>query len=151
MRERNEKNNVGGSAMIVGIGSDIIDIRRLEKIAKQFGKKFESRVFTAAEIARADARGRRGSKERNAILAKRFAAKEACAKALGTGIGQGANWKDISVSNAKNGAPRLALSGAAAKKLKKLIPVNMKAELHVSLSDDYPLAQAFVVISAVDL
>lgn len=133
--------------MILGIGSDIIDIRRIEKLLSRSGSKFEKRVFTEDELKRADTRGRSSEKARAAILAKRFAAKEACAKALGTGLGKKAKWTDISVSNKKNGAPRMILTGDAAKQLKKMVPKGMRAEVHVSIADDYPFAQAFVVIS----
>lgn len=135
--------------MIIGIGNDIVDIRRIEKSILRFGTRFEERVFTATEIAMANLRGRSGIKGKTSSLAKRFAAKEACAKALGTGIGQGIKWREISVSNLAEGTPCLTLSGKALARLVKITPGGMKAQLNLSMSDEYPLAQAFVVISAV--
>ena len=128
--------------MILGIGSDIVDIRRIEKLCSRFGSRFENRIFTTSEIARADVKG----KTRFATLAKRFAAKEACAKALGTGIGK-IKWQDIQVSNLPAGAPCLTLSGNAATILKQRTPEGNIARIHVSLADDYPMAQAFVIVS----
>lgn len=135
--------------MIIGIGTDLIDIRRVEKSLKRFGSAFEERMFTEAEIARANGKGRAGMKYRASILAKRIAAKEAFAKALGTGIGKHANWKEIEVINLANGEPSLRLHGAARERLKKITPRGRKAQLHLSMTDEYPFAQAFVVISCV--
>lgn len=135
--------------MILGIGSDIVDIRRIEKAILRFGRKFEERLFTDEEIGWANVRGQSSARARCAVFAKRFAAKEACAKALGTGIGQNAKWVEISVSNSRSGAPTLSLSGNAARQLQKITPAGMKAQVNISLSDEYPIAQAFVVISAV--
>ncbi len=132
--------------MILGIGTDIVDIRRIEKLYLRFGNKFEHRVFSAVELAHADRRGKAGTKARAAILAKRFAAKEACAKALGTGIGK-ISFHEIVVSRNAEGAPQIVLSGFAASYLKGRTPEGMAAAIHVSLADDYPVAQAFVVIS----
>jgi holo-[acyl-carrier protein] synthase len=133
--------------MILGIGSDIVDIRRIEKLFLRFGSRFESRVFRLSEIARADIKGRSGERARFSSLAKRFAAKEACAKALGTGIGR-ISWHDMLVSNLPSGAPCLTLSGNAEAVLKGLTPEGSAARIHLSLADDYPVAQAFVIISA---
>lgn len=136
--------------MIIGIGSDITDVRRIEKALVRFGARFEQRIFTPAEIATADQRGRASIKGRASSLAKRFAAKEACAKALSTGIGQqGVEWRDIAVENLPGGAPQLVLTGRAKQIMEAMIPQGMLARVHLSLADEYPMAQAFVVISAV--
>jgi holo-[acyl-carrier protein] synthase len=138
--------------VILGIGSDLIDIRRIEKTLQRFGKRFESRVFTDSEMKKADNRGSKaGAKIKAATLAKRFAAKEACSKALGTGIRQGVYWRDMRVTNLASGKPTLSLSGEAAEHLKRLAPQGMKAQIDLTMTDDYPLAQAFVIISAVPL
>lgn len=138
--------------MILGIGSDICDIRRIEKSLARFGEAFEKRVFTAGEQAKA--RRRAGGGNRNGMAstyAKRFAAKEALGKALGTGVGAGGGiyWRDIEVVNLPSGKPTVALSGGAQKALEYLTPKNHHAVIHLSLVDEYPLAQAFVVIEAV--
>jgi len=148
MYNKNEKVNGGSKEVILGIGSDLVDMRRIEKLCARFGKKFEKRIFTANEIATADNRGKAGTKAKASSLAKRFAAKEACAKALGTGISGGITWQDISISNHISGAPLLTLSGMAAKRLKKLTPSGMTAQINLTIADEYPTAQAFVVISA---
>jgi len=136
--------------MILGIGSDICDIRRIEKALAKHGQRFEERVFTAGEQGKA--KSRKGGKRNSAAgtYAKRFAAKEACGKALGTGVGSGGGifWKDIEVINLPSGKPTLKLSGNARKALEYLTPKGMKADIHVSLVDEYPIAQAFVVIEA---
>jgi holo-[acyl-carrier protein] synthase len=129
--------------LIVGIGSDLSDIRRVEKTLERFGDRFTHRVFTETERARAERKGGRASS-----YAKRFAAKEACAKALGTGIRRGVFWRDMGVVNLRSGQPTLALSGGAATRLAELVPAGMTPFIHVSLTDDYPYAQAFVVIEA---
>jgi holo-[acyl-carrier protein] synthase len=129
--------------MILGIGTDIIDIRRIERVLKRHGTRFLKRVFTEEERAYAESRPRNYA----AALAKRFAAKEACAKALGTGLGQGVSWQDIGVVRQKFGPPSLTLKGKAAKHLARLTPAGHSAGVHVSLTDDYPQALAFVVIS----
>lgn len=134
--------------MILGIGSDLSDIRRIEKTCERFGERFENRVFSAVEIATANRKGKAGARAKAASLTKRFAAKEACAKALGTGISRGISWRDISVSNLPSGAPTLVLSGKAAEKLKQLTPPGMTAQINLTMTDEYPIAQAFVVISA---
>ena len=130
--------------MIVGLGSDLIDIRRIEKTLDRFGERFIRRVFTDVERQKSDRR-----RERAASYAKRFAAKEACAKALGTGLNGGVFWRDMGVVNAPSGKPTMALSGGAAARLKSLVPAEMAPVIHVTLTDDWPMAQAFVIIEAV--
>ena len=131
--------------MIIGIGSDIIDIRRIERSVDRFGERFLNRVFTEGERAKAESRRRSID-----TYAKRFAAKEACAKALGTGIYRGVTWKQIEVVNLKGGKPTLRLMGAAAERLEELTPSTLNTLVHVTLTDDHPWAQAFVVIEAVE-
>lgn len=131
--------------MIVGLGSDLVDIRRIEGSLDRFGSRFIERLFTETERAASE---RRHGAARAAAYAKRFAAKEAAAKALGTGFAEGLGWRDIEVTNLASGAPRLGLSGGALPLLARLIPAGHHPWLHVSLSDDYPLAQATVIISA---
>jgi holo-[acyl-carrier protein] synthase len=135
--------------MILGIGSDLIDIRRIEKSLARFGARFEGRVFAESELRKADSRPEAGNVSRAATLAKRFAAKEACAKALGTGFRHGVFWKDMVVFNQPSGKPGLRLSGAAAQHLETLTPCGMKAQIDLTMTDEYPMAQAFVIISAV--
>lgn len=134
--------------MIIGIGSDLIDIRRVEKVIARHGERFLGRIFTDAERARAE---RRAANHRShiATYAKRFAAKEACSKALGTGIRQGVWWRDMGVVNLRGGKPSMALTGGALERLNKLIPTGHIAQIDLSITDDWPLAQAFVIISAV--
>lgn len=137
--------------MIIGIGSDICDIRRIEKTLERHGERFENRVFTKSE--REKARSRKGG-VRNGMAstyAKRFAAKEALGKALGTGVGGGGGifWKDIEVINLPSGKPTLKLTGNAKKVLDYLTPKGTKAEILITLVDEYPIAQAFVVIQAI--
>ena len=131
--------------MIIGIGSDIIDIRRIERSVERFGERFLNRVFTSVEREKAESRRRRID-----TYAKRFAAKEACAKALGTGIYRGVTWKQMEVVNLPGGKPTLHLSGAAADRLVELTPSTLNPLVHLTLTDDHPWAQAFVVIEAVD-
>lgn len=130
--------------MILGIGSDLIDIRRIESILERHGDRFTARIFTAEERTKA---ARRGAPA--ATYAKRFAAKEACSKALGTGINSGVFFKDMGVVNLRSGQPTLTLTGGAQKRLNALVPAGMKPVIHLTMTDDYPLAQAFVVIEAV--
>ena len=130
--------------MIIGIGSDLIDIRRVEKSLERFGARFTERCFTEIERAKSD-----GRKNRAASYAKRFAAKEACSKALGTGFKRGVFMKDIGVVNAPSGAPTLALTGGAADRLAAMVPAGHKAHIHLTLTDDHPWAQAFVIIEAI--
>jgi holo-[acyl-carrier protein] synthase len=129
--------------MIIGIGNDITDIRRIEKIIERHGERFLSRIFTDVERARAERRAK--SIE---TYAKRFAAKEACSKALGTGMRGGVWWRDMGVVNLPSGRPTMKLTGGAAARLAKLVPPGYEADIHVSITDEYPLAQAFVIISA---
>jgi holo-[acyl-carrier protein] synthase len=134
--------------MIIGIGSDLIDIRRVEKVIERHGDRFLDRVFTDAERARA---GRRAKNHKMVVatFAKRFAAKEACSKALGTGIRQGVWWRDMGVVNLPGGRPTMKLTGGALARLNALIPQGCQAQIDLSITDDWPLAQAFVIISAV--
>jgi len=130
--------------MIIGIGSDIIDIRRIEKTIERHGDRFLDRIFTDTERLKSDHRAARA-----ASYAKRFAAKEACAKALGTGLNQGVFWRDMGVVNLPSGQPTMKLTGGAAERLKNLLPENHVAQIHLTITDDFPLAQAFVLISAI--
>ncbi|MBM2711314.1 holo-ACP synthase [Mesorhizobium caraganae] len=129
--------------MIIGIGSDLIDIRRIEKSLERHGQRFIQRIYTEVEQARSEGRGARA-----ASYAKRFAAKEACAKALGTGLAQGVFWRDMGVVNLPSGKPTMALTGGAAARLAKILPQGHKAAIHLTITDDFPLAQAFVIIEA---
>jgi holo-[acyl-carrier protein] synthase len=132
--------------VILGLGNDLIDIRRIERSLERFGDRFIERMFTPVERARAE----RGlPQSRPATYAKRFAAKEACAKALGTGFAQGVFWRDIGVVDLGGGRPGLALTGGAAAHLAALVPPGFVARLDLSMSDEYPLAEAVVAISAV--
>lgn len=129
--------------MIIGLGSDLIDIRRIERSLERHGDRFIERVFTDEERRRSESRG-----ARVASYAKRFAAKEACAKALGTGIANGVFWRDMGVVNLAGGMPTIELTGGAARRLKAMLPDGMRGVVHVTITDDYPLAQAFVVLEA---
>ncbi|ADV13932.1 holo-ACP synthase [Mesorhizobium sp. M7A.F.Ca.US.014.04.1.1] len=129
--------------MIIGIGSDLIDIRRIEKSLERHGQRFVQRIYTDIEQARSDNR-----RARAASYAKRFAAKEACAKALGTGLAQGVFWRDMGVVNLPSGAPTMALTGGAQARLAKILPKGYRAAIHLTITDDFPLAQAFVIIEA---
>ncbi len=129
--------------MIIGLGNDIIDIRRIEKTIEKHGQRFLDRVFTVVEQERSNQRH-----QTVASYAKRFAAKEACAKALGTGIGQGVSWTDMGVINLPTGKPTLLLTGGAARVLEELVPNDHQAQIDLSITDDFPMAQAFVIISA---
>ncbi|MEM7619622.1 MAG: holo-ACP synthase [Pseudomonadota bacterium] len=130
--------------MILGIGNDIIDIRRIEKSISRYGERFLDRVFTDIEREKSDKR-----RLRSASYAKRFAAKEACSKALGTGMSGGVFWKDMGVINLSSGKPSLELSGGAARALEKITPKGYKAQIDLAITDDFPQAQAVVIISAV--
>ncbi len=132
--------------MILGIGSDLSDIRRIEASLARFGDRFKQRVFTETERARSERKT-----DQAASYAKRFAAKEACAKALGTGIRRGVFWRDMGVVNMRSGQPTMALTGGAAARLAEITPAGMGAVIHVSLTDDHPYAQAFVIIEATPL
>lgn len=129
--------------MILGIGNDLIDIRRVEKTLERHGDRFTNRLFTTIEQAKSDKR-----RNRAASYAKRFAAKEACAKALGTGLSKGVFWKDMGVVNMLSGAPTMALTGGAAKRLAEITPDGMGASIHLTITDDFPMAQAIVIIEA---
>ena len=130
--------------MIIGIGNDLIDIRRVERTLERFGDRFINRIYTDVEQKKSEGRANRA-----ASYAKRFAAKEACSKALGTGFRKGVFWRDMGVVNLKGGKPTIALTGGAAKRLVELTPDGMEAQIDVSLTDEPPLAEASVIISAV--
>ena len=129
--------------MILGIGSDLANIDRIAAVLDRHGDRFRHRVFTPTELAKAARR-----KDEAGTLAKRWAAKEACSKALGTGLAMGISWKDMAVSNLESGQPVMALTGWAAERLAKMTPPGHHAIVHVTLTDDHPWAQAFVVIEA---
>jgi holo-[acyl-carrier protein] synthase len=135
--------------MIIGIGTDLCDIRRIQKTLERFGDRFRDRVFTAIEQERASARSGRGHNAAAGTYAKRFAAKEACSKALGTGLSMGMHWKDMGVVNKRTGEPTLRLTGGAAERLTALTPAGHRPVIHLTMTDEYPYAQAFVVIEAV--
>lgn len=130
--------------MIIGIGSDLIDIRRIEATLERFGNRFVQRLFTETEQRKSE-----GRRNRAASYAKRFAAKEACSKALGTGFRKSVYWRDLGVVNLRSGKPTMALTGGAALRLAAMTPKGMTAQIDLSITDDYPLAQAIVIISAV--
>lgn len=129
--------------MIIGFGSDLCDIKRIEKALTQFGDRFVQRCFTPTEQRRSDARAGRA-----ASYAKRFAAKEACAKALGTGLRHGVFWRDMGVVNLPTGQPTMALTGGAAKRLAEITPAGHITKISLTITDEYPLAQAMVIIEA---
>jgi holo-[acyl-carrier protein] synthase len=129
--------------VILGIGNDIIDIRRVERSIERWGNRFLDRIFTDVERAKSDRRAQRA-----ASYAKRFAAKEACAKALGTGLNAGVFWRDMGVVNLPSGKPTLRLTGGALKRLQAITPAGMAAQIDLTITDDFPLAQAIVIISA---
>lgn len=130
--------------MIIGIGNDLIDIRRIEKSLDRWGDKFAERLFTEVERAKSDRR-----RMRAASYAKRFAAKEACSKALGTGFRRGVYWRDLGVVNLPSGRPTMKLTGGALKILEEITPQGCSAQIDLTITDDWPLAQAIVIISAV--
>ena len=132
--------------MIVGLGSDLCDIRRIEQSLSRFGDRFTRRIFTETERARSERKADRASS-----YAKRFAAKEACAKALGTGMRAGVFWRDMGVVNLRSGQPTMALTGGAAARLTRLVPAGCRSVIHLSLTDEHPYAQAFVIIEALPL
>lgn len=129
--------------MIIGIGNDIISIERIENSLDRFGQRFVDRIFTEVEQKKSDRRLKRA-----ASYAKRFAAKEACAKALGTGLNQGVFWRDMGVVNKRSGAPTLQLTGGALARLEKITPDGMVADIQLTITDDDPTAQAIVIIQA---
>jgi holo-[acyl-carrier protein] synthase len=130
--------------MIIGLGSDLIDIRRIEKTLERHGERFMGRIYTEIERKKSDGRAQRA-----ASYAKRFAAKEACAKALGTGLRKGVFWRDMGVVNLTGGKPSLKLTGGALKRLQEITPPGHEAQIDLSITDDFPLAQAIVIISAI--
>lgn len=130
--------------MILGIGNDIIDIRRIAKTLECYGERFLLRVFTDVERAKSD-----GRVQRSASYAKRFAAKEACAKALGTGLRRGVYWRDMGVINLPSGRPTIRLTDGAALQLERITPAGFEARIDLTLTDDFPLAEAIVIISGV--
>ena len=130
--------------MIIGIGSDIIDIRRIEKTIERHGERFLARIYTDKERAKAD-----GRRNRIDTYAKRFAAKEACSKALGTGFRRGVFWRDLGVVNLPSGRPTMLLTGGALKQLQAITPKGYEARIDITLTDEWPTAQALVIISAV--
>ncbi|MEP0522281.1 MAG: holo-ACP synthase [Hyphomicrobiales bacterium] len=130
--------------MIIGLGNDLCDIRRIEKTLEKFDRRFIERIFTPLEIAKSEKRHQRA-----ASYAKRFAAKEACSKALGTGFRKGVFWRDMGVANLPSGKPTMILSGGALERLQSITPKGMSAQMDITITDDYPLAQAIVIITAV--
>ena len=129
--------------MILGVGTDIIDIRRLEKVLERFEERFLNRIYTDLERQKSENR-----KNRVASYAKRFAAKEVCSKALGTGFRQGVFWRDMGVMNLKGGKPTVVLTGGAAIRLADITPAGMTSKIDISMTDEPPIAEAFVIISA---
>ena len=130
--------------MIIGLGSDLIDIRRMERMLERYGQKFIERIFTDVEQLKSERRA-----ERAASYAKRFAAKEACAKALGTGLKHGVFWRDMGVVNLASGQPTMRLTGGALKRLQEITPSGLDPQISLTITDEYPMAQAIVMISAV--
>ncbi len=130
--------------MIIGLGNDMIDIRRIEKTLETYGDRFIMRIFTEIETRKSDRRAQRA-----ASYAKRFAAKEACSKALGTGFRRGVFWKDMGVVNEPSGRPTMVLNGGAAEQLARITPPGHVARIHLTITDDFPYAQAIVMIEAV--
>lgn len=130
--------------MILGVGNDIIDIRRIEKVIDRYDQKFIKRIFTDIEIEKSERR-----RNKAASYAKRFAAKEACSKALGTGIAQGVTWRDLGVINLPGGRPSFVLTGRAHEHMQAMTPDGFEPIIHLTITDDFPMAQAFVIISAI--
>lgn len=130
--------------MIIGIGNDMVDIRRIETTLSRFGDRFVERIFTATERTKSDKRVQRA-----ASYAKRFAAKEACSKALGTGFHRGVFWKDMGVVNLPSGKPTMELTGGAMRQLERITPSGYRAVVHLTITDDMPYAQAFVIIEGI--
>ncbi len=130
--------------MIIGIGNDVIDIRRIEATLERFGGRFIERIFTETEVRKSERRAARA-----ASYAKRFAAKEACSKALGTGFRAGVFWRDMGVVNEPSGKPTMVLTGGALIRLEELLPAGHAARIHLTITDDFPYAHAFVMIEAV--
>jgi holo-[acyl-carrier protein] synthase len=130
--------------MVIGLGNDIIDIRRIERTLERFGERFIQRVFTETEQRKSERR-----RDRAASYAKRFSAKEACSKALGTGFRKGVFWRDMGVVNLSSGKPTMQLTGGALARLEEITPAGMLAQIDLTLTDDHPMAQAIVLITAV--
>jgi holo-[acyl-carrier protein] synthase len=130
--------------MIIGIGSDLCDIRRIENSLEKFGDRFCDRIFTEIEKQRSNRKANRA-----ASYAKRFAAKEACAKALGTGMSHGVFWRDMGVVNLPTGQPTMKLTGGALKRLQSMVPQGYQPKVHLTITDDFPWAQAFIIIEAI--
>jgi holo-[acyl-carrier protein] synthase len=130
--------------MIIGLGNDMVDIRRIEQTLERYGARFVARIFTDIEQKKSDRRAQRA-----ASYAKRFAAKEACSKALGTGFRRGVFWKDMGVVNEPSGRPTMQLSGGAKEQLERITPAGHLARIQLTITDDYPYAQAIVIIEAV--
>ena len=130
--------------MIIGIGSDLVDVRRIERVIGRHGERFLARIFTATERSKAERRANRFE-----TYAKRFAAKEACAKALGTGLRAGVFWRDMGVVNLPSGRPTMTLTGGALKRLHAITPAGCEARIDITITDEGPIAQALVVISAI--
>ena len=130
--------------MIIGLGNDMVDIRRIEKTLERYGERFVARIFTGIEQKKSDRRAARA-----ASYAKRFAAKEACSKALGTGFRRGVFWKDMGVVNEPSGRPTMALTGGALAQLQRITPAGHRPHIQLTITDDYPYAQAIVLIEAV--
>lgn len=134
--------------MILGIGNDLIDIRRIEKTLERFGDRFIQRIYTDVEQKKADRRKGAGQAYA-ATYAKRYAAKEAASKALGTGFRQGVYWRDLGVVNLPSGKPTVEMTGGAAERLNSMVPDGMEARVELTITDEYPLAEAMVIITAV--
>ena len=134
--------------MIIGLGSDLIDIRRIEKTLERFGDRFIQRIYTETEQRKA-ARRKGAGQAYAATFAKRYAAKEAASKALGTGFRRGVFWKDLGVVNLPSGQPTVQMTGGAAKRLEELTPAGMKAQVNLTITDEFPIAEAVVIITAV--
>jgi holo-[acyl-carrier protein] synthase len=129
--------------MIIGLGNDMVDIRRIEQTLERYGSRFVARIFTDIEQKKSDRRAQRA-----ASYAKRFAAKEACSKALGTGFHRGVFWKDMGVVNEPSGRPTMQLTGGAKEQLERITPAGHTAQIQLTITDDYPYAQAIVIIEA---
>ena len=138
--------SAGAAIMILGVGTDLLDIRRIERTLERFPGRFEKRCFTDVERKKSDARAGRA-----ASYAKRFAAKEACSKALGTGIRRGVHWVDMGVVNLPSGRPTMALTRGAAARLAEITPPGCEARVHLTISDEFPLAYAQVIIEALPI
>ena len=130
--------------MIIGLGNDMVDIRRIEKTLETYGERFIKRIFTEVEVRKSERRAARA-----ASYAKRFAAKEACSKALGTGFREHVFWRDMGVVNLPSGRPTMVLTGGAREQLKRITPPGHEARIHLTITDDFPWAQAIVMIEAV--